>query len=160
MSVNPWKVTSCLIYCTALDKSPVKCVKTHSGEEVRRRGTVGIQMEGRLGLIVREAKWLRCSCCALRAGGGLTCCWGWGQERVDSNGVTQHAHNSTLITPFTITVTYFPERAGPTIITATQMKWIIVSLCGTSGNGGERERVREDGDREAEEEERQMDQEV
>lgn len=72
--------------------------------------------------------------------GGLTCCWGWGQERVDSNGVTQHAHNSTLITPFTITATYFPERAGPTIITATQMKWIIVSLCGTSGNGGEKER--------------------
>lgn len=63
------KVTSCQIYCTALDKSPVKCVKIHSGEEVRRRGTVGIQMEGRLGLIVREAKWLWCGCCALRAGG-------------------------------------------------------------------------------------------
>jgi len=73
VSGNPGtgKVPSCMIYCTALDK----CVKIHSGEEVRRRGTVGIQMEGRLGLIVREAKCLRCSCCALRAG-GLTCCWG------------------------------------------------------------------------------------
>ncbi len=30
---------------------------------------MGIQMEGRLGLIVREAKWLWCGCSALRAGG-------------------------------------------------------------------------------------------
>lgn len=79
----------------------------------------------------------------VRRWGVFTCCRGGGQAQVGSNGVAWRAHHSTLITPFTITATYFPKRAGPTITTATQMKWIIVSLCGTSGTQKEIERERE-----------------
>lgn len=61
------------------------------------------------------------------------------QAWVTCNGRVLHCGHSTLITPFTITATYcpptphkLPKRPVSTISTMTQMKWIIVSLCGIS----------------------------
>lgn len=81
---------------------------------------------------------------------------GGGQAWVTCNGGVLHCGHSTLITPFTITATYcppptphkLPERPVPTISTMTQMKWIIVSLCGISWNTRvrqERRRERREG---------------
>lgn len=55
-----------------------------------------------------------------------------GQEGVTCNGGALHCGRSTLITPFTITATYHPTPQEAAISTTTQMKWIIVSLCGIS----------------------------
>lgn len=95
-----------------------------------------------LGVMVCEANISPVSCEPWRRGGGslVVGVWGEGQEWVTCNGAALHCGHSTLITPFTITATYrhhpsppqLPERPGSTISTTTQMKWIIVSLCGIS----------------------------